>query len=181
MAEPTQFTAGDTVKFTRSHPDYLPSNGWAMAYTLIGKGGRISDVAGVVAGDGFEFTFSSEQTANLDRGEYRLIGRVSRDPEKFTIYNGELDVHQNLFDAASETDVRHRLKVRLEAIEAVMDRRATTDQQYLAIGGRTLQKMAYSELRELRNETRRELFSLENREGIRNGRANKRKIKVRFR
>jgi len=180
MPEPIEFTAGDTVIFNRTLKDYSPADGWALSYTLVGQGGVLKDKQGVSNGTGFDFEFTADETAVLRRGEYRLIGRVSRASVKFTVYNGDVSVCQNLFDADKAVDTRHRLEIRLEAINAVLDGRANTDQQYLAIGGRTLQRMPISELIELRNDARIALKQIRNREGVAAGKANKNKIKIRF-
>jgi len=180
MPEPTKFTAGDTVTFNRVHSDYCPADGWALAYTLAGQGGIIKQRQGVPVDDGFDFEFTADDTAGLARGSYRLVGRVTRGTQAHTIYNGELEVLQNIFAAETAVDTRHRLEKRLEAINAVIDGRASTDQQYLAIGGRTLQRMPYAELKELRNDTRLELKAVRNREGMARGLPNQNLIKARF-
>ena len=40
--EPAVFTAGDTLKFTRSLADYPASEGWVLSYTLVNADAKIS-------------------------------------------------------------------------------------------------------------------------------------------
>ncbi|MBL4791328.1 MAG: hypothetical protein JKY60_20550 [Kordiimonadaceae bacterium] len=180
MSEPERFTAGDTVTFCRDVWDYPPADGWVLAYTLTGEGGLISRRPATTEGDGYKLTFTAAETAALGRGDYRLIGRVTKGEDVHTIYNGAVAVKQNLFSVEIATDARHRLEKRLDTIETLLDGRALSDTQLLMIGGKQLQKMPMTELIVLKQETKKHLKRLRNEQRISEGGANHRRIQTRF-
>jgi len=51
LGEPDQITAGDTIQWRRSEPDYLPGDGWTLTYTLV-KANRQVDFSSADNGDG---------------------------------------------------------------------------------------------------------------------------------
>ena len=81
---------------------------------------------------------------------------------------GTLEVLPRYDQAANLDDRSHARKV-LEAIEAVIEGRATKDQEEYTIGSRTLKRTPVKELLELRDKYRGEVHAEELAENARNG------------
>lgn len=99
--EPEIFAAGDSLAFQRYLPNYLPSDGWSLHYTL-------TDPNAGVALTGFNSTVSTTDAtchsvsvnnfaADIAQGDYILTGEaVNISGEKNQIYYAELTIRPNL-------------------------------------------------------------------------------------
>lgn len=93
--EPAVFTAGDTLKFTRSLADYPASEGWALSYTLVNAATKISFSASA-SGDDYLVNIASATTTAWSAGAYTWVSRVTRLTEVFTVSNGTITILPNL-------------------------------------------------------------------------------------
>lgn len=158
---PAVITAGDTVAFAWSGADYPASSGWGMAWRLVGAGVSL-ELAAVAAGDGFTVTATAAATGALTvpvRGlPCTLLGAAVLGEARYTVHRGGCLLQP---DPATVTgDLRGHAARVLEAIEALLEGRASTDQQSYRIGDRELSRIEVPHLLALRDyykaEARRE-------------------------
>jgi cyclophilin family peptidyl-prolyl cis-trans isomerase len=127
--EPTQFRAGLTVSWEKSDfSNYQYADGFTTAkYTISGQNGSAT-ITGYYSGGTWTFTLAAVDNT-LTAGTYTLFGYVQDGSgNKYEIYAGDLQVLASLVTAA-QTDTRSHVKKVLDAIEAVMERRATKEQE----------------------------------------------------
>ncbi len=136
--EPIVFAIGDTLVFQRSLPNYLPSNGWSIQYTLtqpLPNGSK----------EVFQFTTVADATGNyhtvdilnfgagLEAGDYVLSGQVVCSPtgeapnQKQTIYYGELDLDPDLADGLAAANVQTFVQQMIPILEAKIKRLESYD------------------------------------------------------
>lgn len=143
--EPTSIIAGDTLQWALSLPDFPVSDGWQLSYRLLGDGIDAAVVADTSTG-GFVVTFASGDTARAVKdGTARLTGWVSLSGVVITIHDAAVAVRGNLRSAAAASVLSHDERV-LQALEATLEGRATSDIQQYTIKGRMVTKMAAAEL-----------------------------------
>lgn len=154
--EPKEFVAGDSVLWTKSLPDYRPSDGWTLAYRLTNAKLGLEIAAAnisVVADASNAFWNVSITPANSDvaAGEWRLIGRVTLTAtgEKHVIYDAVLEVLADAMTVAAASLQTDNEKI-LAAIDARLQGRATADQEQIHINGTTLVRTPIEKLAALR-------------------------------
>lgn len=175
--EPETIRAGDTLKFTKRLPDYLPAT-WTLKYSLNKTGSRYT-ITATDNGDGTHLVnVAAATTANYPAGVYKWQAYVESGSERYTIATGTLDVKADL--SASGLDTRSHVKKVLDAIEAVIENRATLDQQSYTIGNRSLQRMAVDELLKLRDTYKQQYQAELQAERIAMGLGHKGRVLVRF-
>lgn len=176
--EPQSFTAGDTVKWTKSLPDYPASQGWTLTYYAIEKNHKFSVVA-TASGNDFAITIPATTSDDFVVGHYFWEAQVTKAGERFTIERGTFDVLTNIA-AQNNWDGRSHARKTLDAIEAVIEGRASTDQQEYSIGNRSLKRTPIADLIVLADKYRAMVNAEENAEAIAQGRGAKNRILVRF-
>lgn len=134
-------------------PDYLAPD-WTLTAYLRGTGTK--DI--VAEGDGETHTFrlTSATTAELAPGQYAYTIRASDGTDVFEVESGTLDVVADLKGAAEGHDTSTHAQRVLASIEAVIEGRASKDQQSYTINGRTLVRTPIAELMEMRKLYRKE-------------------------
>lgn len=140
---PSQISAGDTLAFLASSADTPPAT-WTGACTLTGP--KTIRATVTTSGDAFLVTFSAAQTANLDRGDYSYIVTATKDGERFTIAQGRLRINANPATVNNDDTLEHCQKM-LTAIRCVLEGRATSDHESYSIGGRSIGRISFAELR----------------------------------
>lgn len=126
--EPTSFRAGLTVEFEKSDfPNYAHADGFTTAiYTISGANGA-KEIAGAYSNGVWVFSLSAANN-DLAAGSYTLFGYVSDGTNKYEVYSGDVEVKGSLV-TASQVDNRSHVKKVLDAIEAVIEKRATKIQE----------------------------------------------------
>lgn len=150
--------AGDTWAWTRAFSDY-PAPTWTLTYTLINASAKIT-IAAAADGTNHLVTVLAATTAGYTAGLYSAAGRVTSGSESYTIWQGQIEILPNLAAATTLDDRTHARKV-LEAIEAVIEGRASSDQQAVTIGDRSIVKIPIAELLRLRDSYKLEVASEE--------------------
>lgn len=147
-SELTEARAGDLWAWRREDlsSDY-PASAWTLTYRFKNAAGGFEVVA-VADGDYFEATVAAATTAAIAAGVYAWQARVSSGTSYYTVDSGEFKVLPNLFagSAGTASDQRTHARKVLEAIEAVLEGRATTDQEEYTIGNRSLKRIAITDL-----------------------------------
>jgi hypothetical protein len=145
--EPTTLTAGDSWRWDRYDSDHPPSDGWTLAYHLVGAAKH--DITGALvtgAGDHFEVRVPAATTATIAAGRYVLAAYASKDGNRFEVYRDVLVVQP---DMATLTDARSHAEKALEAIEAAIEGRLTKDLAGFSVNGRAVQHIDMAALKRL--------------------------------
>lgn len=154
-------TAGDTLDFTTSVPDYPASEGWTLKYRLAPRAaGTAYDITATPSGDDYLVQASAATTANYAPGDYTWTAWVEKAGEVYTVDRGQLEIRARSSTLAPGHDGRSHARKVLDAIEAVIEGRATKDQEEYQIRDRSLKRTPMAVLLKLRalylNEVRRE-------------------------
>lgn len=142
--EPGVLAAGDTWEWERSLPDY-PADVWTLTYYFVGKDGRFT-FAATADGTDHAVTVAKAATAAYTPGVYRGEGFVGDGTERFRVWVGELRVEADMSAQQEGFDTRSHAQKVLDAVEAVLERRATRDQESYSLGGRSLSRTPIADL-----------------------------------
>lgn len=168
--EPTELRAGDTWKWTRSVPDY-PASSWTLKYRFKNAAGGFEIVASA-SGDDYSVTVAAATSAGHAAGSYTWTAWVEGgSSEKYTIDSGTCTVLPDFRATSASTalDSRTHARIVLDAIEAVLEGRASKDQEEYEIAGRRLKRTPIPILIKMRQTYRAEVRSQELAEKIQNG------------
>lgn len=174
--EPLEVAIGDTAIWTRVLPDYQASDGWALSYAL--RGPAVVDITSEADGDNHLVTIASDTLTVA--GTYFVQGFVTKDSVRHSVYRGRIIATPDLSAADANYDgSSHAAKV-IAAIEAVIEGRATRDQQEMQVDGDRLVRTPFEVLIQIRNRYRHELASEVAREKRKQGRKVSRNVKFKF-
>ena len=178
--EPSSIVQGETLTFTKSLSDYLPADSWVLSYALVNASGQITFTASD-NGDGTHLVDEAPATtAAYTVGTYKYQAKVTGGTDVFLVGEGSIEVETSFAAASSGYDDRSHVKKVLDALEATILGKASSDQLSYSIGNRSLSKMSPAELLDWRSryeqEYQRELAA----EKVNNGLASGDKILVRF-
>lgn len=159
--EPTEIVVGDYIQWRRVDlgTDY-PNTAYTATYVARISGGGASEIqlVGSAYGTNYLFTANSETTTNFTPGYYHWQLEIARnsDGNRIVVDRGnfraivDLDVNQS--------DPRIHAEIMLDKIETVLQGRADADVLSYSINGRSLSKMAPTELSEWRDYYKREVL-----------------------
>lgn len=154
--EPTSVRAGLTWEWDRTNlsSDY-PASTWTLKYGLKNAASHI-EITAAADGDDYTVLVAAATTAGYTAGTYRWAAWVESGTEKRDIGEGWIEVLA-AYTGAAVLDDRSHARITLDAIEAVIENRATLDQQQYAIGNRSLTRTPIAELLKLRDYYRAEV------------------------
>lgn len=176
--EPTTIVAGDSAKWTKDVPQYLPADGWVVSYALVRDGARLT-VTATDNGDGTHLVnISAATTAGWESGSYHWQAYATSGSERYTIASGLLKVEANF--AAGAVDARSHVEKTLAALEATLEGRASSDQLAYSIGGRSISKMTPEQLLTWRDKYRAELAAEQKAQAIASGMGGTGTVRVRL-
>jgi hypothetical protein len=142
--EPLTFSIGDTLRFDRYFPQYLPSAGWQLQYQIRGQAGKQAglqkvefDSAADATNKVHQITVAAAVTATWAAGEYLLAGYAVNAglATRNEIYENTLILTPNFDSPQDNVDVRTHAQKMICAIEegllnlATSTLQATTVQQ----------------------------------------------------
>lgn len=174
--EPASLIAGDTAKWIKALPDYPASVGWALSYELVNAGQRIA-FGSAPYGDDHLVNVPAATTAPWAPGAYSYRARAALAGEVFTVGAGPITVAPAF---AASTDARSQARRTLEAIDAVIEGRASSAVAEYSIAGRSLKNIPVAELLTLRDRYARMVRDEEAAAAIASGRGNPGRVYVRF-
>jgi hypothetical protein len=154
---PSELIAGDTWAWTLTYADY-PAGTWTATIYFENRFQTFS-ATGSASGTNHAFSISAVTSSAYKSGRYKWRVRVTNGSTVTTVDSGESEV---LFDpaAAGSRDTRSTARRTLEALEAFLEGYASTAQQAMTVGGRSISRWSPSELRQwqiqLRADVRRE-------------------------
>lgn len=142
--EPLTFSIGDTLRFNRYFPQYLPSNGWQLQYQIRGQAGKQAGLQKVEFDSTpdatnmiHEITVAAATTAVWAAGEYLLAGYAVNAglATRHEIYENALILTPNFDSPQDNVDVRTHAQKMICSLEemalvlAAQTIQATTVQQ----------------------------------------------------
>jgi hypothetical protein len=152
---PSQIVSGMTESWIERRRAY-PSDEWTLSYHL--RGGAAQDVTATATEDKryeVELTAAtgSGPSTPLPVGRYYWQAKVTNIADtdiKKVIDSGHIEVLADLESIDEAYDGRSKAEVMVDAIDAVLAKKATRDQQSFTIGQRTLTRIPPKELIEWR-------------------------------
>jgi hypothetical protein len=177
--EPEKITAADTVKWKRSFSDY-PAPTWTLKYALVMTGQQYEITAGADGSDHL-VSVDAATTAAWTPGLYKIQGYVTKDAERYTVVRDKYIKVLANFDAQdSGFDWREHVKKTLDALEAIIEGRATKAQTEMMVGGQKIGMILLPELVALRQKYLEWWNQLQQAEAIENDLGHSGNILVRF-
>ena len=137
-----------------SLPKFSTLNGWSLKARIHHPGGTVDIAAENATGSGTNWTLTIPPASleEIDTGHITLILiAVSSTTEQVAHREGLQ------FIAATETDLRTPAEKTLEAIEALLQGKATQDQSSVSYNGRSISRFSWEELQNARDRIRREI------------------------
>jgi hypothetical protein len=181
--EPFELRAGLTWAWRREDltADYSAANGWALKYWFkkTGAAGANFSIDAVASGAAFAVSVAVSTTVTYTAGDYTWSAVVTKAGESYEVDSGTLKVLPR-YDVAANLDDRSHARKVFEAIEAVIEGRATKDQEEYTIGNRSLKRTSIADLLVLRDRYKAEAESEAAASGIANGMPNPRYFRARF-
>ena len=174
---------GDTLDFVTTFAGY-PAATWTCTYFFIprtaGSGAAFSVVctAGTEAEE-HRCAAAATTTGAWTPAEYSWIARMSSGAEVYEVDRGTVTLAANPATATSYDGRSHARKA-LDAIEAVLEGRATLDQEEYTIGGRSLKRTPVEQLIRFRQRYKQEVAGEDAAARIAAGLGGGRKIQVRL-
>lgn len=171
---PDSITAGVAFAACAALSAY-PAPDWSL--TLFLRGPAVIDLDSVDDGTAHDFAALAAVTAAWAPGSYAYTIRATNGGDVIEVESGRVQILPDLAAAGAGFDSRSHARKSLDAIEAVIEKRATLDQERYRINNRELYRTPIADLLRLRNEYRAEVRREERRE---KGRNTIRQIRVRM-
>lgn len=150
---PKHFSAGTTLRVTATLTAY-PAPDWSLSVILRGAG--TIDLQATADGNAHLIEVDAATTQSWAAGSYWYSVRVTDGTDTFEVESGTIQIAADLLSATADYDGRSHVKRMLDAIEAVMEKRATLDQERYRINNRELYRTPMAELIKLRDKYRNE-------------------------
>jgi len=178
--EPVEIAAGVTWAWRRENltGDYPASAGWTLSYSLRSAAAAI-DISASADGDNFALSVAASTTAAYTAGRYAWTAIVAKSGEKHEVGRGTLVVLPNLAAAGAYDGRSHARKV-LDAIESVIEGRASRDQMSYRIEGRELARTPLEDLQRFRIFYTQEVAREEIAQKLANNQGGGRRVLTRF-
>ena len=174
---PKTLTAGDTWEWTIALADY-PSPAWTLTYYLVKSGTRIELTgAQYAATDDHHVDVAKTVTQGYTTGSYSYQAVVDDGTDRKVVETGTITVLTDFQQQTTGYDDRSFARKSLEAIEAVIEGRASQAHQEYQIAGRALKFMTLDELLNARDRFQTEVREEERRKA---GKPAFGAVKVRF-
>lgn len=140
---PTKIHAGDSLRVTVP-AGYSSADGW-QATLRLSNVNAVHSVDGVADGDIHNLVAGSSVTTGWQAGTYLASVTVENEgtDERLILLTQTIEVKPDLATAA---DQRHHVEIVLEALEKMLEGKATKDHSELTINGRTLKRLSPGEL-----------------------------------
>jgi hypothetical protein len=177
---PTTIVAGDTMAWTDDRfTDYPASEGWTLTTEIVGSATDLGTFTASASGDNYVTTIAAATTAAWTAADYSFQQFVTLSGARYLVNSGTVTVKANLATATTH-DGRSHVKTTLDAIEAVLESKATKDQASYSIAGRALTTYSWEELIAMRSKYRQWYEAEQQAWRVEQGLGTKRKITTRF-
>ena len=163
---PTKITAGTSVSWLVSLPNFPASEGWTLTYSLVTSSAQIV-VGSTPDGDLYLFEVPFADTAEWLPGTYSWQSHISNATERYLVESGAVDVVADLGAATEGKDTRTWIDTAIDALQAAIAGRASKTQLVQVVDGVQVQHMrlndqiaALKQLKSLRATSRRKLKNI---------------------
>ncbi len=182
--EPDSILAGETTSWRKSLSEFPASEGWTLKYSFRGAQQEDKDATTYAVND-YQLDLTAVETAALNTGATILTYWWQSYVEdgagvRYFVDSGKFTVQPDLTDISAAYDGRTHCRIVLDAIESLLEGKASKDQLQLSIGDRQLTRMRPSELLEWRDIYRGECAAETRKERVDKGLGSDRKILVQF-
>lgn len=126
-----------------------PAPEWVLTVLLRGK--QNIDLAATAEGSQHRLSAPAAQTATWLAGDYWFSMRATRGDDVVEVETGSITVMPDMATLTEGHDGRSQAQIALDAINAVIGKRATLDQQRYRINNRELYRESIAELLKLRD------------------------------
>lgn len=141
---PDSFGLGTTLKVSRTFTDYPASDGWALTLAL--NGPTVKSFTAQSDGDSFLITISAtDSTTYLQAGKYTWKEYASKGAERYLIGGDIFDITPDFSTLAADGAKTDNQKI-LDAINAKLTGRITSDAESYSIAGRSISKIPFADL-----------------------------------
>lgn len=183
--EPNELVVGDFWSWKRDDltTDY-PTDSYSLSYEFHcdsgGGGSHQFTINATEANSTYYIEVPAATTANYNPHDYIWGAYITKtsNSERIQIDEGKTTLLPNLAD--TNADLRSHAKIVLDAIEAVIQGRATIDQSSMSIAGRSLSRLTVDELMTFRDRYKAEYLKECKEARIKNKQSSGNSIKVRF-
>jgi len=180
-ALPSAIYAGDTLLFEVSVDGFSSADGWSLSYYFRHRLGSVVNLTSTAGTSGAHlFNIPADVTATWSDGDYFGVARVSDGTNLRTVCETRLEVKKQLSEQAADYDTRSHAEKCLDAIEAVMEGRASKDIINTTIAGQSVARLSPEQLVYWRNYYRSEVSNEHAAIDAENGKASGRNILARF-
>lgn len=143
---PESITAGLTTKWTDYFSDFKPEDGWSLNYYFVKSGTQIHITATDNGDSNHLISLSASTTAGYSPGTYDYKAIMIRASEKYEVAEGKITIEADFISSTSGLDNRtYNQRVR-DALEAMMEGRATRVDEEYSINGRSLKRLSPEEI-----------------------------------
>jgi hypothetical protein len=140
---PKQLVAGDTWRWTREYADYAAPT-WTVTFYFENQDNSFSQAASG-SSTTHSLTIAAGTTATRQAGRYRVSARATDGSVSETVESVWVDVLPNPA-ASGNRDTRTWARRVLDALEATIEGRASSDQLAVTISGRSISRIPFEEL-----------------------------------
>jgi len=181
-SEPNELQLGDfwAWKKTDLSDDY-PTASYSLSYEFnLVDGSTAANFTLTATESNDEYIIETSSTTSYTAGQYNWVSYITRsnDLARIKLSEGFTEIQQNY--ATTTSSVRSHVKKVLDAIEAVIENRATMDQSSMSIAGRSLSRLTVDELMTFRDRYKTEYLKEVKQARIKNKKDSGNSIKVRF-
>ncbi|CAG2144460.1 hypothetical protein LMG31506_03010 [Cupriavidus yeoncheonensis] len=151
---PAKISAGLTFSRLVRLDDY-PAPVWALSAMF--RGPSTINVSSAAEGDQHRLRAEATATTLWTPGVYAYSVRATNGADVVEVESGTITIAPDMANTADGTDPRSHARRALDAIEAVIEKRASMDQERYKINNRELWRTPVSELLKLRDTYRAEV------------------------
>lgn len=153
---PKQITAGITFNFKVNLTAYPASSGWSLVTYL--RGESVIDLQSQAEGNQHTFNIPAQTTKTYNAGHYGYSLRaIHTSGTVDELESGVVEIKADLASLSGTSDLRSHAQKTLSALEAVIEGRASLDQERYRINNRELYRTPMETLIKLRNQYRAEV------------------------
>jgi hypothetical protein len=176
----SEIVAGDTLDFSTEVANYTPADGWTLKFRLVPRVSGTAILLTSAASDGLHrVQVGPTTTDDWAAGEYSWYSWVEKAGASYSVEQGQVTIKPDPRTTTAPLDNRSHARKVLEAIEAVIEGRASRDQQEYSIGDRTLKRTPMADLIMLQTRYSRLVAAEENEARLANGLGTKNVIRIR--
>ena len=181
-SEPNELQLGDFWAWKRTDlsTDY-PTASYSLSYEFnLVDGSTAANFTLTATESNDEYLIETSNTTSYTAGEYNWVAYITRssDSARIKLTEGFTEIQENY--ATTTSSVRSHAKKVLDAIEAVIENRATMDQSSMSIAGRSLSRLTIDELLQFRDRYKAEYLKEVKKARIKNNKDSGNTIKIRF-